>query len=454
MSERMATFVKRTEIAAPREALWAWHAKAGAFERLNPPWDPVVIERRSGGLEVGSEVQVKLMVGPVPQRWTAVHTAYEEGRLFRDEQRGGPFRKWVHTHRFLDAPNGSVLEDEIEYQLPLGGLGQAFGGSFASDTLERVFAYRHRVTALDLQRHQRVSSPPRVIAVTGASGLVGSALVPFLQTAGHSVRAVKRLPGNVLDAAAFEGVDAVIHLAGAGVADQRWSAKRKAELVASRVDVTRQLVEALGRLPQKPEVLISASAIGVYGDRGDEVLNETSAVGSRGDRSAAFLASLCLDWEAEARKAQQFGIRVAMARIGLVQAANGGALSKLLTPFKAGLGGPVGHGKQWQSWVALEDVLGAIQLALSDAQVSGPFNVVGPAPVTSADYASVLGGVLRRPALAPLPAFALRTMFGELADGALLASQRVEPTVLAATGFSHAFSSLGTALRHTLGQAQ
>jgi len=448
----MPTFSLRSVMPASAEALYAWHARPGAFERLNPPFDPVELEERTGGLEVGARTVIRMALGPVKRRWVAEHTAHEPGRMFRDEQREGPFSKWIHTHRFEPRPDGtSELVDEVEYELPLGGLGALVGGGFASSTLERMFRYRHALTKADLERHARFADRPRLtVAVTGASGLVGSSLIPFLTTGGHAARGVGRR-GAELDPSALEGADAVVHLAGAGVADERWTDARKRLLVDSRVAYTKQLVAALARLDKKPKVLVSASAIGVYGDRGDEVLTEDSAVGGR-EGAAGFLAGLCVDWEAAANEARALGVRVVNLRIGLVQSARGGALAKLLTAFKAGAGGPVGSGRQWQSWIAAEDLLGAIHHALFVEALDGPVNAVGPAPVTSAEYAKVLGRVLHRPAVAPLPALALRAMFGELADGALLASQRVLPTKLEASGFSFLSRDLEAALRFTLGR--
>lgn len=288
------------------------------------------------------------------------------------------------------------------------------------------------------------------VAVTGASGLVGSSLIPFLTAGGHVARGVGR-KGSELDPSALFGADAVVHLAGAGVADERWTDARKQVLVDSRVAYTRQLVAALSRLERRPKVLVSASAIGVYGERGDEVLTEDSAVGGR-EGAAGFLAGLCADWEAAASEATALGVRVVNLRIGLVQSARGGALAKLLMPFKAGLGGPIGSGKQWQSWISLGDLLGAIHHALFTESLSGPVNAVGPAPVTSAEYAKVLGRVLSRPAFVPVPAFALRALFGELADGAILASQRVLPKRLETSGFQFLHADLDAALRFTLGR--
>ncbi|MFO0597564.1 MAG: TIGR01777 family oxidoreductase [Myxococcaceae bacterium] len=450
----MPTFERRSVLPASAQDVYDWHAQPGAFARLNPSFDPVEVEERTGGLEVGARTIIRLPVGPVRQRWVAEHTACEPGRMFRDEQKAGPFAKWVHTHLFEPRADGTCeLVDRIEYELPLGAVGALLGERFTVSTLERNFAYRHEVTRLDLLRHAAFRERTKLtFAVTGASGLVGSALIPFLQGGGHVVRAVKR-SGASFDAAAFDGVDVVVNLAGAGVADERWSEARKQELRDSRIAYAGRLIAAAKERGAKPKAWLQGSAIGVYGDRGDEALDEKSAVPAKvaGARAAAFLSELCVDWEAAGQPAQELGARVIALRIGLVQSAQGGALKKLLPPFLMGAGGPIAGGKAWQSWVSLEDLLGQI-LHLSMGEHEGPFNCVGPEPVIQLDYARTLGSVLHRPAIAPLPAFALKTMFGELAEGALLASQRVLPARLREAGFQHVHGSLDAALRFTLGR--
>jgi uncharacterized protein (TIGR01777 family) len=279
-----------------------------------------------------------------------------------------------------------------------------------------------------------------VFAIAGASGLIGTALKAFLTTGGHEVRVVKRG-----DFKAIEGAEVVVNLAGAGIADARWTDERKRELVDSRVAYTKQLVAHAKGV----KVWLQGSAIGVYGERGDEVLTEDSAVGEPGPTATRFLAKLCRDWEAAAEGAAP---RVVFLRTGLVQSANGGALAKLLPAFKLGAGGPIAGGKAWQSWISLEDELGLILFAAQHEQVTGALNLSAPNPVTSSDYARVLGRVLSRPAVAPLPGFALRAMFGELADGALLASQRALPSRAQAAGFQFLQPQLEQALRFTLGR--
>ena len=294
------------------------------------------------------------------------------------------------------------------------------------------------------------SSPVRV-AVAGASGLLGSALVRRLAADGHTVlRLVRRAPrgaGEVrwdpatgsVDAAALEGVDAVVNLAGENVGE-RWSAERKARIRASRADATRLLATTLAGLQRKPRVLVNASAVGIYGDRGDERLDETSAPGG------GFLAEVVRDWEAATEPASAAGIRVVLPRFGVVLSARGGALAKMLTPFKLGAGGPMGGGGQWMSWISLDDAVALMELAIHDERISGPFNAVAGA-VTNGQLTHTLAGVLHRPAFVPVPAFALRLAFGEMAEETILASQRAEPRALTQLGYSFIHPELEDAIR-------
>ena len=295
------------------------------------------------------------------------------------------------------------------------------------------------------------------ILVSGSSGLIGSALAPLLSARGHSITRLVRLdpqPGQVqwdpergtIEAARLEGFDSVVHLAGQNIAAGRWTPEQKASIRVSRVKGTRILSEALAVLPAPPPILICASAIGYYGDRGDEVLHEESAAGS------GFLPEVCRAWEAAAAPARKMGIRVINLRTGVVLSAAGGALAKMLPAFKTGLGGVIGSGRQYMSWIALDDVVGAIDHALSNTALDGPVNVVAPHPLTNREFTVTLGRVLSRRTLFPLPAFAVRLAFGKMADELLLASQRVEPAKLASSGYKFQFPELEGALRHVLGK--
>ena len=293
------------------------------------------------------------------------------------------------------------------------------------------------------------------IAVTGASGLVGSALVPFLTTRGHRVtRLVRKSPGTnevgwdlaegIRELSRLEGVDAVVHLAGESIAAGRWTEARKAEIRRSRVQGTRRLCESLARLGRPPKALVTASAVGFYGDRGDETLTEGSAPG--GD----FLARLCQEWEAATEPASRAGIRVVHLRFGMILSPAGGALKKMLLPFKLGVGGRIGSGAQYMSWITIDDAIGAIQHVITAEPLRGPVNAAAPAPVTNAEFTRVLARVLSRPAVAPMPAFVARLAFGELADALLLSSQRVMPARLQASGYGFQFPEIEPALRHLL----
>ena len=294
------------------------------------------------------------------------------------------------------------------------------------------------------------------ILVTGATGLVGSALVPFLAGGGHEVvRLGRSAPGagdirwdpeaGVLEPDALEGFDGVVHLAGDNIATGRWTAEKKRRIRDSRVKGTSLLAAALAGLERPPRVLVSASAIGFYGDRGDEELIEGSAAGS------GFLSEVCREWESATEAAEGKGIRVAHARLGVVLSKDGGALAKMLTPFRLGAGGVIGNGRQYMSWITLDDTVAAIGHLLSTESAAGPVNVVAPAPVTNGEFTRTLGRVLRRPTLFPMPGFAARLAFGEMADALLLAGTRVKPAGLLDSGYAFRHGSLEEGLRHVLG---
>ncbi|MCB9915072.1 MAG: TIGR01777 family protein [Planctomycetes bacterium] len=300
---------------------------------------------------------------------------------------------------------------------------------------------------------------PRTILVTGASGLIGSALVRRLRAEGHRVRPLVRRPPREaaeiawdpakgwLDPRELEGADAVVHLAGENIAGGRWTAERKRVLDESRRRGTGLLAATLAQLEHPPAVLVSASAVGYYGDTGEEVVDERASSG------AGFLPEVCRHWEAAAAPARDAGLRVVHPRIGVVLAADGGALAKMLTPFKLGLGGRLGSGRQWMSWISLDDVVSVLHAGVFDERLSGPVNAVAPTPVRNDEFTAVLGRVLGRPTVAPVPAFALRALVGELADELLLASLRVEPRALEQAGFAWEHATLEGALRAVLHRA-
>jgi len=295
------------------------------------------------------------------------------------------------------------------------------------------------------------------VLVTGSSGFVGSALVPFLAGEGHFVvRLVRTTPApghsevswdparGTVDLDALEGLDAAIHLAGASIAASPWTPEAKRRIRDSRVGGTRLLCDSFARLDRPPKVLVCASAVGYYGDGGHAVLREDSPPGT------GFLAQVCRDWEAASEAAERKGIRVVRLRIGMVLSPKGGALAQMLRIFRAGLGGRVGSGEQYVSWIALDDLVGVVDHVMRSGSLEGPVNAVAPNPVTNREFAKTLGRVLGRPAVLPAPAFALRLVLGEMADELLLASARVEPDRLLLSGYRFRYPELEGALQHLL----
>ncbi len=300
------------------------------------------------------------------------------------------------------------------------------------------------------------SQAPITIAVSGATGLIGSALVEQLRAHGHTVRRLVHSPRDVregdvvwdaersdLPANALQGVDAVVNLAGTPIA-KRWTAERKRYIRNSRVAGTDKLARAIAAMQPRPRVLLNGSAVGYYGSRGDEVLSESSAAGHD------FLAGVTVEWERATAPAAEAGVRVVLLRTGVVLSTKGGALAKMLPPFRLGMGGPLGRGDQWMSWIALEDHLRAMEHALFVDRVNGPVNVVSPNPVRNLHFAATLGRVLTRPAIIPVPVVALELLYGEMARETILASQRALPAALSASGFDFKHPTLEGALRSLL----
>ena len=464
---RTATFTLRSPMPVPADELYAWHSRPLAFQRLQPPWEKIELRAIRGTFgSDGFQVEFQAhCLGPVKRTWVAEFSDFRPGREFRYRQVRGPFALWNHTHRMIPSGPSCYLENHVEYRLPLGVLGRALAGRLTRRRIAALFAYRHALTAGDLRRHARFADRPRLtVAVTGSRGLIGSALVPFLTTGGH--RIVRLVTGRSQqpfddgtgwvswdprakpDPAIFDGIDAVIHLAGENVANGRWTAERKKRIVESRTGPTRAVADALAALPadQRPKVFVCASAIGYYGSRGDELLTEESP------RGTGFFPEVCQAWEDATEPARMAGIRTVNLRFGVVLSPRGGALGKQLPAFKSGLGASLGSGRQWVPWIGINDVVGAIHHGLMLDAVNGPVNLVSPNPVTNRVFTKTLARVLCRPAILRLPRFLLRALFGELADAGLLASLRAVPGKLAESGFEFEHSNLENTLRFVLGR--
>lgn len=444
-------YIAASSLPVTVEDAFAYHERPGCLERLIPPWETVRIEHSDGSLRAGSHVVMKTSIAGIPIRWTAEHTEYDPPNLFVDTQRSGPFKSWTHRHEFSEAGQYSMLRDAITYEVPFGPIGRFVGSGKALSTIEAMFAFRHRITRDDLTLQADHPTSPMTMAVSGSSGLVGGSLRTLLTLLGHEVRPIVRspsdLPGTIAawsgEGDQLDGVDAVVHLAGKSVAC-RWSDSAKREIRDSRVDLTRSLCETLASLTNKPKVLICASATGIYGDRGDEVLGEDSSLGD------GFLADVAREWEEACRPAVEAGIRVVNARLGVVLSPKDGALKKLTLPAKFA-GGSLGSGKQWWSWIALDDVIGAIYHAIVTESLSGPVNFVANAS-TNKEMAQSIAAVVGRPALFPAPSFLLTTALGEMARDVLLASARVAPNRLTESRYRFRFTDFDEALRFYMGR--
>ena len=452
----MPTFSRSVDLDHPRDAVWAWHLRPGALTRLTPPFESSEAVS-SGGVADGAEVVVRAGVIPlVDSIWTMQHYDVVPPDHFRDRMLRGPFDQWDHLHRF-DAlgPGRTRATDEITWTLPLGPLG-ALGDGMVRRRLARMFAYRHATLAADLAEHARYVGPPLRVAITGARGLLGAQLATFLTTGGHTVTPLVRGapaasevrwdPAGNWDASPLDGYDAVIHLAGESIAGGRWSDDRKDRIARSRVEGTRALTAALAKLPRPPKAFVSASAVGIYGDHGDELLTEASTLGTD------FLAGVGRGWEEAPGALGAAGSRIVNLRFGILLSPAGGALAKMLPPILAGVGGRLGNGRQWMSWLALDDAIYMVHRALIDPRYQGPINAVAPEPLSNGGFTARLAAVVGRPALFPVPGFALKLLFGELADATLLASQRVIPARLQELGFEWRYPDLSGALRHLLGR--
>lgn len=436
----------RTVVDAPLPEVLAWHARPGAIRRLMPPWQPLDVRQETTTLEKGRAV-LRL---PGGLSWIAEHrplaSAPPGAQGFVDELVNLPLR-WRHTHQF-DATDGQStrITDTVDTPIP---------GSL----LVQTFRYRSRQVAGDLAAHRdaAVFGGPQTVAVTGSSGLIGTALCAYLSTGGHRViRLVRRKPGapderqwvpEDPDPHLLADVDAVVHLAGASIAG-RFSTAHKEEVRRSRIGPTAALAHAIAAHNSGPRAFISASAIGWYGtEHEDEQLSEEDGPGE------GFLARLVAEWEAAAEPASASGCRVVHLRTGIVQSARGGSLRLLRPLFASGLGGPLSPGSQWVSWIALDDLLDIFGRALADDTVVGPINAVAPHPVTNAEYSATLGRVVRRPAMIRVPGIGPRLLLGtEGAREMVEASQRVVPSKLEAAGHAFRYPDLESCLRHELGR--
>lgn len=461
----MPTYAHVAGYDAPVEDVWAWYDSPGAFRRIMPEWEGIR-PLEAGRLVDNATTRFRVSLGPLRPMWVARHYGVVPGEVFNDVMEKGPFGKWDHEHRFVSTgATSSEIHDTIQWKLPLHPLTFWTAPFTVKGRMDQMFAYRTVRVQEDLKRIAMYADRPKHrVLVSGSTGLIGMQLCAFLQAAGHEVVRLVRpsttLPpdasdqprvlwndqtGEVLEGS-MEGFDTVIHLAGAGIGDKRWSAKRKALIETSRTVATEQLVRLFTSLANPPKTFLCSSAIGFYGNRGDEVLDETSTAGDN------FLAKTCIAWEAAGAAASEAGIRTVWMRTGIVTTPMGGALQKLLLPTLVGAGGPAGGGRQYYSWISMDDQIYATYHLMMTPDCEGVYNLTAPEPVTQKQYAKVLGSVLRRPAFAPAPGFVLKLMFGELAQALVLDGQRVLPKRLQESGYVFRHERLEPCLRQCLGK--
>jgi len=450
-----------SELPVDRVTAFSWHERDGAFERLTPPWEDVRLVASEGGIRDG-RVTLQIARGPVKLTWKLRHEDFRQDEQFVDVQVEGPFEHWRHIHRFEDSGHGtSVLRDEIEWEPPLGAAGDKFGVPIVEKDLDRMFRFRHTRLVQDLQLHARFADRPRMrVAISGASGMIGSALGHLLTTGGHTVVPMVRdeasasagegilfdIAGDRIDAEALREVDAVVHLAGEPIQAIRWTDDKKRAIRESRVRGTELLSRTMAQLSDGPDTLVCASAVGYYGGRGDAFLNEETSKG-RG-----FLADTVEAWENATRRAKGAGLRVAHVRLGLVLSTEGGALPKMLWAYKAGVAGRIGNGRQYVPWIDLDDATGIFYHALMDTSIRGVLLGTAPQPVPNATFTDVLGRILNRPTIIPVPSLAVRAALGQMGVELLLNGQRARPERTLESGYEYRFDSLEDSLRHQLGR--
>lgn len=440
------------------ESLYSYHTQEGALERLIPPWDNVTILSRTGGIGAGGRTDLKLNFGPFSTKFEAHHIKAVENTIFEDIQHKGPFKHWHHSHLFKGTPNGSSLTDHIQYQLPFHKLLPTFIKRHITQNLERTFSYRHRILSNDLKRHSKYSTKPLSILISGSSGTLGRELIPFLTVGGHKVwTLVRRKPRpncqeifwnpaeGIIDTVAIPKIDAVIHLAGEYIGLGKWSDDKKREVIESRKRGTTLLAKTIASLQEPPAVFLSSSAIGYYGDCQATLVDENHRCGK------GFMAEVCRTWEDATQPAIDAGIRTVQLRMGVALSARGGALQKLLQIAPIGFPKSFGNGKQFTSWISIEDLLAAMLHCICAENVSGPINIAAPNPVTNEELLYTLARLKKKPIFPRVPVSYLTFFYGEMAKEIALSGCRVSVNKLTNSGFVFEHETLEEAIKPQMG---
>jgi len=440
--------------------LFQWHSSKSALKRLSPPWNPIEVLYDDGNIKDYAKKELKIKAGLFKYNWKAVHSDYQKNHFFRDTQIKGPFRYWSHYHKFIpDTFQKCVLEDEIEYIIPFSFPGNIFLRKFIEKELNRIFSYRHVITARDIKMHQFYKNKKNMtILISGSSGILGSALIPFLTTGGHTVIKLVRQKiinndevywnpekGEV-DIDKIGKIDAVINLSGENIGNGKWTKAKKDNIIKSRLDSSKLICRIIESIKPYPKVFLSASAIGYYGNTGDIKINEYASQGK------SFISEVCKIWEKAASSiSKKSSIRTVFMRIGVVLTPAGGALKKLTLPFKLGVGFKIGKGSQYMSWIGIEDFIGSVYHLLQKDSIEGPINIVSPNPVTNYQFSQILGKILSRPTIFTIPPLLIEAFFKDMGKEVLLEGCRVMPEKLINSGYNFIHTDLANALKESLG---
>jgi uncharacterized protein len=449
----------RSEYPCSANELYTWHGRKGALERLLPPWEKISVIARHGGIEPGGMVELEMHAGPLPYLFRARHVDNVVGKMFRDIQEKGPFSSWSHTHYFSDSAQGALLQDQLEYVLPVHRLLPGFIKGHVERSLQQLFRHRQTVLREDINLHRRSSTTPMKILVTGASGVIGRDLLPLLTTGGHQVfTLVRRRPDpakdeifwdptkGILQESELPDIDGVIHLAGEYIGLERWSKEKKRRVIDSRIQGTGLLAKTLATRTRPPQVFLCASAVGYYGDGKDTLIDEHQPPGND------FISEVCRLWEKGTEPARDAGIRTVFMRLGVGLTPRGGALQRILANSHLGCIRRFGGGGQYISWISRDDMVAAMLHCLTCPLLDGPVNITAPEPVTNAELMRTIARVMRRPLLFPLPGWFLKMIYGQMASEILLSGCRVSSQKLQDSGFIFRHPTLETALRSLLGK--
>ncbi len=443
----------RTPVAHSSETVFSWYMRPSAFERLIPPWEKVKILSKEGGPDVvGSQVVLKVRMGGW-RRFVLQHREFIEKESFTDVQYDGPFKLWKHIHRVHRVDDNSCeIEDEIHFIPPL-----SFLKSYVKKKLIRMLHWRHETLVQDLHVQAQYPSSSQRILVSGSSGFIGSSLIPFLRTSGHEVfRLVRRRRDMREDTVYwdpragdiqiedFENFDVIIHLAGKNLASARWTKRLKEEIFQSRCVDTQLLAQTISRVSNRPKAFLCASAIGIYGNRGDEELTEKSPFGE------GFLATVCQKWEEASSRVKDHGVRRVNTRFGLVLSSKGGALARLLPLFRLGLGASIGSGKQWVSYIGLDDVVYGLYHCMMNEQIEGGVNFASPYPESNQAFSRKLAKALGSPLLFRIGEKFMDQFMGEMAKETVLSSTKIKPEKLLLSGYDFFCPKLEDVFRRQL----